>query len=141
LFKDSAFIFIADVEPFEPALHGYPLAVTQWFSQEDRSAGIAITSKEFNAAHLTVGASYLFFYALDRKDRTTCIVGGTRGVFGYNVTTQTLTRIGASPKSRVPSVQSLAQFQQTFSALLRAEDGVIHNLPPMCKAAATGLPS
>jgi hypothetical protein len=118
------------------------LNVLQWFGQEDRGGGgVGITTQEFNAAHLKVGGSYLFFYAIDPGDRSTCIVGGTRGVFSYNSTSQTLTRIGASPHSRVPSIQTLMQFQTTLSALLDAEKDVIHNLPPMCSASATGLSS
>jgi hypothetical protein len=142
LWDDAAFIFMAVVEPLDTAPGGYELNVVQWFGQEDRGGGgVGITTQEFNAAQLKVGGTYVFFYAIDPGDQSTCIVGGTRGVFSYNPTAQTLTRIGASAASRVPSVQTLTQFESTLTALLDAEKNVIHNLPPMCRASATGLPS
>jgi hypothetical protein len=82
LIDDSLWIVIAQVEP-EQSTDGsvYPLLVEQGLGGLEPRSGISVLPAEFNAAHLTVGATYLFFYGSDAVDNTNCIVGGVRGVF------------------------------------------------------------
>lgn len=139
LFKDSTFVVLATVQPLESSLGGYPISVQESLVGSGPRTNIGITTQEFTAAKLSVGSTYVFFYAIDTSDNAACIVGGPRGVFSYSPSPQAITRIGASPTSQIAATQSLAQMQSQLAAAQSALSGAITNPPPACEPSATGL--
>jgi len=140
LVSDASFIVLATVEPQESATQNYPLQIQQSFGSEARTS-MSISAEELAAAHLSVGQTYVFFYAVDPVDGTDCIVGGVRGVFDYNSSTHIVTRIDQSRTSQIPSTQTLTQFGTALETAAKAVSrSSIANLPPVCRASATGLP-
>jgi len=139
LVSDATFIVLATVLPQSSATNNYPLQQQQSFLYEARSS-MSISPKEFAAAHLSVGGTYLFFWADDTVDSTYCIVGGVRGVFAYNPSTQTITRIDQNAASQIPQTQTLAQFGTAVAAAANAvQSSATRNHPPMCSPSATGI--
>jgi hypothetical protein len=141
LAADASFVVLAKVEPEIPTNPpGYPLDDYLLLGGQD-GPDIGISVQEFQAAHLTVGNSYVFFYAFDPVDKTDCIVGGVRGVLAYDPSTQTVTRIDNNAASQIPQQQTLTQFKAALTSAENVIEGgtEVGNLPPMCLPAATGL--
>jgi hypothetical protein len=139
--NDSTFIVIATVGAQQPAPGGYPLYVENILGgTNELKVTIGIGTEEFDAAHLTVGGTYVFFYGVDSTDKAECIVGGVRGVFAYDPTTQVVTRLDQDPTSQIPRTQTLTQLQDAINASENADAGKpIANIPPLCESSATGL--
>jgi hypothetical protein len=139
LFSDASSIVLATVEPRETSTQNYPLLVVQSFLAQARTS-MSISPQEFAAAVLRVGDTYVFFYAVDPVDSTDCVVGGVRGVFDYDPSTQIASRIGQSHSSEIPETQTLAQFGTALTAAQNDVSGQsIPNSPPICSPSATGL--
>lgn len=139
LVSDASFIVLATVLPQSPATNNYPLKVQRSFLYEARSS-MAISPQEFDAAHLSVGSTYLFFWADDPIDSTYCIVGGVRGVFDYDPSDQTITRIDQSAASQIPETQTLEQFGTAVATAATAlQTSATRSLPPVCTPSATGI--
>jgi hypothetical protein len=142
LVNDSEYIFTAIIEP-ETVLGGeeqYPLNVQRVFSYTDPRMFTAIFPSEVNAAHLSVGGQYLFFYGQDIVDNTFCIVGGVRGVFLFNSKAQTITRISTNSGSQIPKTQSVKMFLAALAPEVKlAASRELHNGPPVCQSSATGI--
>jgi hypothetical protein len=140
LASDSVFIVIATVKPEDPTVGGYPLDVQLSLGANPVRIQLGILPAEFAAAHLTVGGTYVIFYGVDTDPSSVCVVGGVRGVFVYNATTQIVTRLDQNATSRIPHTQTLAQLEDAINASERAAAGQPSaNLPPVCSSSATGL--
>jgi hypothetical protein len=140
LVDDSDYIVIATVGSQGSTVGGYPLDVQNVLGFSAPHTLIGVTTAEFNAAHLTVGSTYVFFYGIDTVDNTDCIVGGIRGVFAYDPTTQTVMSLNQDVTSQITNTQTLAQLRNSINAeesLLSTEP--ISNGPPVCASTATGL--
>jgi hypothetical protein len=142
LSHDSVFVILATVDPFSSTEKGYPLEEQSVLGTTEPRTLLGITTQEFDAAHLTVGGEYIFFYGTDPVDSAACIVGGVRGVFAYDPTTQIVTRIDDAKRSRIPKTQSLLRFRATLMAAETIEASQpLANAPPICRKSATGIPS
>lgn len=140
LVDDSTFIVIATVGMENTDIDGYPLQVQQALRFNNPRTSLAITPTEFNAAGLSVGSSYVFFYASDPVDNSTCIVGGVKGTFAYDANSQTVTRLDQSTTSQIPRTQSLSDLQDSIATAENVEASKpTSNPPPMCSSSATGL--
>jgi len=140
LANDSAYIVIATVESEDPTRGGYGLNVEISLGTTSPRVLIGIVTAEFDAAHLTVGGDYIFFYGIDPIDNSACIVGGVRGVFAYDASSQTVTRIDRSMPSQIPNTQTLAQLEAALRASEQAHVGQpMANIPPLCESTATRL--
>lgn len=147
LVADSTFIVLGTLGPptTEPGASGstityYPINLQQSFSEVAPRNTLTVGSAEFSAANLSVGGTYVFFWANDQVDKTVCIVGGVRGVMAYNSATDTVTRLDNSANSQIPKSQTLEQFEssvQNALNLLRTQP--VQNSSPMCSPSATGL--
>jgi hypothetical protein len=140
LVDDSGALVIAVIGPEVTPGNYYPLQVQQSFGPTAPRVSLNISSQEFNAAQLAVGNTYFFFYGVDPVDKTECIVGGVRGVFAIDVSTETVSRISQSTSSQIPNTETLAQFENAVNAAMNADATTpIQNIPPVCAASATGL--
>jgi len=138
LVDDSDYVVVASIG--SAIAGGYPLSIQSVLSFTAPKTPLSITTGEFNAADLQVGGTYVFFYGIDTIDNSNCIVGGARGVLGYDPTTQTVTRLDQSVASQIPDSESFAQLQNAVAVEennLSAEP--ISNGPPVCASSATGL--
>jgi len=139
LVDDSTFIVIASIGS-ETSINTYPLNVQQAIGATPPRVTIGISSGEFTAAHLAVGSTYIFFYGVDPTENKSCIVGGIRGVFAYDPTSGTVTRIDQSSSSTIPATQTLSQLETSINAAEQANAAQPQaNTPPVCDSSATGL--
>jgi hypothetical protein len=102
--------------------------------------GLTVDQAEFNAAQLRIGADYVFFWGTD-STRTTCTVGGVRGVMAYDPSTDTVTRIDSEANSLIPRTQSFEQLESSIVHSPSYTQRSITSHPPVCSSFATGLPS
>ena len=138
LVRDSIYIVIATVGGGGQG--GEELQIQGQLGFNNPRTPIGVTTAEINAAHLISGDSYIFFYGADTVDKTVCIVGGVRGVFAYNPTTQIVTRIDQSIPSQIPNTQTLAQLETAINDEESIESAQpVSNGPPLCSSSATGL--
>src|ERR1022692_2187602 len=138
LVYDSDYIVIATLGA--GAQGGDELQVEAQLGFNDPRTLIGVTTAEINAAHLTSGDTYIFFYGVDTVDKLECVVGGVRGVFAYNPTTQIVTRIDQSTPSQIPNTQTLTQLETAINDEESIESAEpISNGPPLCSSSATGL--
>jgi hypothetical protein len=139
LVHDATFIVIASVGTYN-ADTGYPLDVQNVLGFNSPRIPLAISLQEFDAASLQAGSDYVFFYGTDSIDRSTCIVGGVRGVLAYDPSTQEVTTLPTAPTSQISSSQTVSQLQNEINAEEQSESTQpVSNGPPVCAASATGL--
>jgi hypothetical protein len=86
---------------------------------------------------VVVGQEYLVFWSPGNgENETSCVVGGTRGLFTYIAATQTVRRVATSP-SQIPTTltvsQVIAQLPNPNVSLPEVEPP-----PPVCSASVTG---
>ena len=107
--------------------------------QETRDS-IGIPTREFDAARVSVGKTYVFLWGADIQNYSACIVGGTKGVFGYDTTTQIVSRLDPNVPSDIPDTQSLAQLEGAINQAHAAQGSKpTPNPSPVCEPSATGL--
>jgi hypothetical protein len=89
---------------------------------------------------VVVGHQYLVFWGVDSSQSpraiTTCVIGGSRGLFSFDPGTQTVSRISAT-SSQIPATETLAQ----VVAQLPNPDIPVPTpvpTPPICAASVTG---
>ncbi len=148
LVRDSTFIVLGSLRPAGAAkdqngniVTVYPIAIQRDFGSNP-PISLNVSQAEVNAAHLTTGGDYIFFWGADTSEKTACIVGGVRGVMAYDSSTDTVTRIDQSTASQVPRSQSLQQFAASVQAAQsQLSSEPIANQPPICAPSATALPS
>jgi hypothetical protein len=142
LSDDSAFVVIGRLRAENADLGGYPMEVVQSLGTTEPRIPIGVTTHEFTAANLSVGGTYVFFYGIDPIDKTTCIVGGVRGVFAFDPASQSVTRLDADANSEIPASQTLVQFERSLAAAERqAFSQPVGASKPVCAPSATGLAS
>jgi hypothetical protein len=142
LVRDSTFIVLGTLDPeiSGSGQTGYPIEVQQTFGINNPRTSIGVSVAEFNAAKLSVGGTYVFFWGIDSAERVACIVGGVRGVMAYDPSSDTVTRLDTSATSHIPRVQTLEQLTSSVSAAVNevvAEPAT--NPRPVCSPSATGL--
>ena len=147
LVKDSTFIVMGTLgEPVtEPAQDGgtveiYPINVERDFGTYPPRMAIGISSAEFNAGGLNADGTYIFFWASDPVDNTFCVVGGARGMFSYDSSTDTVARGSDDSASQIAQTQTLEQFTSSVvAAETQLQSQPPTNPPPVCSASATGI--
>jgi hypothetical protein len=143
LVQDSTFVVLGTLGAAIPQPDGSqvdPINVQTSYGYTDPRVELGISSAEFDAANLSVGGTYIFFYASDPVDNIDCIAGGVRGVMAYDASTDTVTRLDQNANSQIPQSQTLEQFIVEVQAAQQAISSQPEtNLPPMCSASATGL--
>jgi hypothetical protein len=142
LVRDSTFIVLGALDPeiSGSGQTGYPIEVQQSFGINNSRTSIGVSVAEFNAAKLSVGGTYVFFWGIDSAERVACIVGGVRGVMAYDPSSDTVTRLDTSATSQIPRVQTLGQLTSSVSAAVNevvAEPAA--NPRPVCSPSGTGL--
>jgi hypothetical protein len=145
LVPDSTFIVMGTLEAASPGVDmngnirmSYPISVQYSFEAIPRNT-LTVLQSEVTAANLTVGSTYIFFWAAGTN--TVCIVGGVRGVMAYDAATNTVTRLDNSSSSQIPQSQSLDQFANAVkNAIPIGVQPMSTDAPPVCSPSATGLP-
>ncbi|MGH9017143.1 MAG: hypothetical protein ACRDY1_05285 [Acidimicrobiales bacterium] len=139
LADDSTFIVVGPIGS-ETSIHTYPIYVTDDLGSNPIRVSLGISDEEFQTAKLSVGGTYVFFYGVDPSDGHSCIVGGVRGVFGFDPSTETVTRIDTNASSAIPKVQTLSALENSIEQAESAVEGSpVVNVPPLCDSSATGL--
>jgi hypothetical protein len=86
---------------------------------------------------VVVGRQYLVFWSSGNGEgETSCIVGGARGLFSYNSSSQSVSRLATSP-SRIPTTLTVSQVM----AQLPDQDVPVPEReppPPICSPPVTG---
>jgi hypothetical protein len=149
LVQDSTFIVLGTLQPAGAGsdssgnvVMAYPISWQQVFGTTP-PIGLNVSQAEVSAAHLSVGKEYVFFWSADLTNKTACIVGGVRGVFGYDSSTGAVTRLDDSTASEIPTSESLGQFSSAVAAAreLLSSEPMRSPSPPVCSPSATGLAS
>jgi hypothetical protein len=117
------------------------LNIQQTLGYQEVRESIGVTKREFEAALLNVGSEYVFFWGAQPSDNTACIVGGARGVFGFNPNTGIVSRLDTSVPSQIPVTQTLAQLETAINLEQKIEGSkpTPSPPPPVCDSSATGL--
>lgn len=140
LVNDATFVIVGEVEA-EGDLPYYPINIQTSLGLNYPHNGTDISPAEVQAADLTVGDSYVFFIGYDQQHPYTCVVGGVRGVFAYDATTDTVTRLDQGTPSQIPDTQTLEQLQAEVTAAYESNSSnpIPVPGPPVCDSSATGL--
>jgi hypothetical protein len=142
LVDDSAFVFIGTAKPLyqDPNLGtATPFEVDTILAgmQPDTLPVPAIPEGSPGDTPVVVGQQYVVFLAIDLTGQAEpeCTVGGDRGLFHYNASTQAVTRVSTSP-SQIPTSLSLAR----FIALIPNPNSLATKVPTpsVCSSSVTG---
>ena len=147
LVKDSTFILVGTLGQPQTATGSsgatvtvYPIAVDQDLGTYAPRMAVGLSSAEVKAGNLSTSETYIFFWASDPVDNSFCVVGGVRGMFSYDPTSDSVTRISQNPSSEIPQAQSMTQFTDAVvSAETQFRSEPITNAPPACAQSATGI--
>jgi len=84
------------------------------------------------------GVTYLVFWTIDSSTAapTSCVVGGTRGLFRYDAASETVTRVSMLP-SHIPTSLTLAQLVSQFPDPGQPVPERVPT-PPVCSPSVTG---
>jgi hypothetical protein len=158
LYADSHYVFIATVGPLvqndpAPGDTFAPFVVpTATFlaspATPPTNIALGIPQGQTGDVPLVVGHTYLIFFGIDYSDSPTvktCIIGGQRGLFDYDATTQTVTRTDSNTSSSIPMTLTLAQMTsdiQSAEAAAPTDVGSASDpqkvpYPPVCALSAT----
>jgi hypothetical protein len=140
---DSTMVFIGTVGPTEqdPVLGtAAPFTVDRVISGAQPSTTPVPAIPEGSSGDIPVvfGHQYLVFWAIDLtgNQESECVVGGMRGLFKYDPTTQTVTRSSTSA-SKIPATLTLAMVIALLPDLNIPRPARVPP-PPVCSPSVTG---
>ena len=151
LLHDMFAVFGGTLQPDDSPLGIYPLNVTTYISGSsqkiDYTGPVGIPEDVVAAAAaqgtpLVVGHDYIEIFGIDSTDHNDqCIVGGLRGLFAYDASAGTVTRIDKSRTSQIPRTQSFASFVATYNADTppNVPPTPLNVTDPICSPSATGI--
>lgn len=139
LAADSTSVFIATVGQASTTTPDAPVPlVPRHVLLGTVRTGPYLTVTQAKALGMITGHTYLVFYGIDTTagDPTSCIVGGHRGVFAFDATTNVVTRLDDNPQSQIARTEHLAVIERQITF----PGGPIPVPPlPVCAPSATGI--
>jgi hypothetical protein len=147
LFDDAMVAFVATVEPFQhdasegtyEAFDLNSIWVLDYWGTLDRIPAFDLPQGQPGDVALVVGRTYLIFYATDPTDGDACVVGGLRGVFGYDPATGMVARLDHDGDSEIPRSLPIGQVAAQLEADTDVPPPEDVPSPPVCSPAVTGL--
>jgi hypothetical protein len=126
------------------AAGGYVINIEKELAGDTKTT-IGLSSALVSALKIDPGQPYVFFYGAEGYPLKggACIIGGERGVMGYNAATNTVTRLDTSTDSQIPRSQTLSQLESEIEQVEAATARAPEELPPapVCASSATGVPA